>query len=754
MPAINDSTRERRRIACLLICALIPCLASAQSTPPTQKPADSDEVIRVTTEIVQTDVSVLDKEGKFVDNLKPEQFQLKVDGRLQPVSFFERVIAGSMNEDAQIAAARGSSRARAADGSATSAAVPLDRGRAVVFFIDDWHLAPASVVYTRALLKKFIDTQLRQNDQMAIATASNQLGFLSQMTDDKDVLREAVKRLNPRPAGDIVDREPPQMNVAQALAIERRELDIVDAYVQKTLQANPGMTADQALEQVNRRADSLIDVSSAVVLRTFDSLRGVLRTFAAVPGRKLFYFVSDGFALDFKRSNTYDRLHTLTDAAVRAGAVIYTVDARGLGAQLADLPGADDGTAFDPANRFNPLSASLSAATQEPLRTIADETGGRAILNTNAPDLGVARALKETSVYYLLAWKPEREENRGGKFRRIEVSVKDRPDLTVLVQRGFFTTPPPDAAANARAKQKSGTSNSQAARTPTANGAQSPEESQKSKELFAALRAPFPRADIPTALTLNYTKTQDAKTLLSMSLRVELEPTRPTPDATPMSDRAEIIGALYDNQGKVVNTFQRTADVTPKDASADVPKPVQLTFGFQSQVVPGLYQARFAALDPKTHRTGSASQWIDVPDLNNKTLNLSSIFLGVPPPPTSPENKQSGVSDAQVLVLPDRRFTHNNAHARLLFYVYNANVGADAKPDVAVQVQLFRDDQPVITTPLRKLNSDGYTDFSRLPYAAEISLDGVPAGRYLLRVTAIDRVAKSSASQGIKFSIE
>jgi VWFA-related protein len=736
-----------------LLIALLPCLALAQQAT-TQKPAESDEVLRVSTEIVQTDVAVFDKSGKFVDNLKPDQFLLKVDGRPQPISFFERVVAGSLNEDAQIAAARGTSRSSgSADGVATTAAVPLDRGRAVVFFIDDLHLSPPSFVRTRELLLRFIDTQLRQNDQMAIATTTNQLGFLSQLTDDKAALRLAVSRLSARPAADIVDRERPWMNIAQAIAVERRELDITDAFMAQTLKENPGLSEEQAREHVMQRAGQLIDQNSAVVLRTFDSLRGVLRTFAGFPGRKLFYFVSDGFALDFQRNNTYDRVRTLTDAAVRAGAVIYTLDARGLGSQLADLPRAEDGSSFDPAGRLSGATINLTATMQEPLRTIADETGGRAILNTDSIDAGVERALKDTSVYYLLAWKPEHEENRGGKFRRIEVSVKDRPDLTVSVQRGFYTSPP-DAVSGG--EQKNGATNNSAANNGAANnaGAQSPEQAQRTKELFAALRSPFPRAELPTSLTLNYTKTQDARLILSMSVQVEIETTGTAAGAPLATDHAEVLGALYDDQGKVVNTFQRMLGVTPKNTGVDNPKTtVPIAFAFQSQVAPGLYQVRFASRDPKNHRTGSVSQWIEVPNVNGKSFAVSSIFLGVRPPVVTPEDKQADAAGPQVLVVPDRRFPRD-ARARLLIYAYNAALGEDGKPDIAVQVQVFRDDQPVITAPLRKLNTEGFTDFSRLPYAAEVSFAGVPAGRYLLRLTAIDRVAKSSASQSIKFTID
>src|SRR6266568_8600618 len=63
-------------------------------TKPSQTREQAD-VIRVNTELVQTDVMVFDKKGRFVDGLKADQFALKIDGKPQPVSFFERVTSGS-----------------------------------------------------------------------------------------------------------------------------------------------------------------------------------------------------------------------------------------------------------------------------------------------------------------------------------------------------------------------------------------------------------------------------------------------------------------------------------------------------------------------------------------------------------------------------------------------------------------------------------------------------------------------------------
>src|SRR5436190_9244829 len=88
-----------------------------------QKPSGrSDEVVRVTTELVQTDFMVFDKQGNFIDGLKGDQFALKVEGKPRDITFFDRIAAGSRNEEAQLAAARGNPKSENAKGGV----VPMD----------------------------------------------------------------------------------------------------------------------------------------------------------------------------------------------------------------------------------------------------------------------------------------------------------------------------------------------------------------------------------------------------------------------------------------------------------------------------------------------------------------------------------------------------------------------------------------------------------------------------------------------------
>src|SRR3954462_14497465 len=114
MPLQDDIKSRSLSLAaalCLFLCALA---QAQQQQKPSRRPASAqeDDVVRITTELVQTDVAVFDKRGRFVEDLRPEQFELQVDGREQPVIFFERVTAGSRSEESQLAAAR----SRAAEG--------------------------------------------------------------------------------------------------------------------------------------------------------------------------------------------------------------------------------------------------------------------------------------------------------------------------------------------------------------------------------------------------------------------------------------------------------------------------------------------------------------------------------------------------------------------------------------------------------------------------------------------------------------
>src|SRR6185436_21079974 len=125
--------RLARTATIFVLTSVLVCTPLLAQTP--ERRQDQTDVLRVFTELVQTDVMVFDKQGRFVDGLKKEDFELRIDGQLKPIDFFERVTAGSATEESQLAAARGVSN-RSTDG-ANAAPVPLDRGRPIFFYLDD-----------------------------------------------------------------------------------------------------------------------------------------------------------------------------------------------------------------------------------------------------------------------------------------------------------------------------------------------------------------------------------------------------------------------------------------------------------------------------------------------------------------------------------------------------------------------------------------------------------------------------------------
>jgi len=212
---------------------------------------------------------VFNRQGRFVDGLKPEQFELRVDGKPMQVSFFERVTAGSVNEEAQIAAARGGAGANPS-AIKDSGVMPLDRGRIFFFFVDDLHQSIESLKKTRQILLDFIDKKMGQNDSMAVTSATGQIGFLQQLTDNRSVLRAAVARLKvgPRP---MSDNQRPPMSESMALAIEVKQDEQVLNYFIDAL-VRDGTPRDTAENLVRGRAQQILQQSHFFTRNTLSAL--------------------------------------------------------------------------------------------------------------------------------------------------------------------------------------------------------------------------------------------------------------------------------------------------------------------------------------------------------------------------------------------------------------------------------------------------------------------------------------------------
>lgn len=582
--------------ACLFAClVLFPALSFAQ-TKPEQKPepsGDAQDVIKFETSLVQTDVMVFDKKGRFVDGLKPEQFQLRINNNPREISFFEAVRSGGATP-----------KSEEANAAAPKSVNPLKadaQRRSVIFFVDDLHLAPDSLSRTRRALLDFIDHRVNENDLVAITSPSGQVGFLQQFTANKDALRSAVDRLNYRAVANL-DMEKPPMSQYIAMKIRDGDEQAMVYYVQEIQKQNcyPGgicaVTPQSAREMVKNRANQIAIEAAPSADDTLRLLEGLMRTAAQLPGRKLVFVISDGFYLTDRKTGSIDKIKRVTDAAGRAGVVIYTLDARGIVSDSIDLT---NNKPLDSKGMLVGAGIGEISASQDGLTALAADTGGQAFLNTNKPmHEWVEKVLDETSNYYLLAWKPDNDEQKRGKFKNIDVSIVGRPDLKVRVRTSYFKS----AALPLLTTKKKHDKDPAKARD---------------DDMRLVIDAPVTQREIPTEVDLRFTQMPGFGTRVVVTLSID--DSALTYDLTEgkLSTDVDIGGIVYDDKGKPLDSFVGRLRIFPKsgNTAGSTTQEKRSIYRFSTLVPGGLYQVRVAIRDLKSSRTGSAMDWIKVPKI-------------------------------------------------------------------------------------------------------------------------------------------
>jgi VWFA-related protein len=572
--------------------------AQAQTPSATSPPVDDDDVIRVNSELVQSDIMVYDKKGHFVDGLKANQFLLKINGQPRSIPFFERVAAGSVLDTSggQPANTGGTS----AGGTTPGIGTRTGRGRTIIFFVDDLHLSADSMVRTRKSLLEFLDSGMQPNDQVAITSTSGQIGFLQQFTDDKVILREAVAKLSLKP-GLVHDSDIPPMSEYLAAQISNGDKASLDFYIAAMLQQNSIRINGEVIHfvdpasaetMVKNRAREISIQAGPSTDDTLKMLEGLMRTAAQLPGRKLVFMISDGFFLTDRRFGSPERVRRVTDAAGKAGVIIYTIDARGL---------VNTGT--DAAASFMDVTGMLAmpnvgelAASQDGMNALARDTGGTPFRGTNVPmsEL-VQKVLVATSVYYLLAWQPDGEEEKSRRFKKIEVSVIGHPEWTVRVRNGYYMTAPL-ALKNVAKKSKD------------------PVKARED-EIRVMIDSALPQQEIPTKVGVRVVPVLTNSSRLTATIQIDRNAI--TFAGEPPTTGADMdIGAIfYDQKGKPVDSFVGKVRVLPLTADASEREREGMIYAYDTWLAPGLYQVRVAVRDTVSGRVGSATQWVQVAKL-------------------------------------------------------------------------------------------------------------------------------------------
>lgn len=741
-------------------------LGSAQSqNKEAQKPQDP-ATLRIETELVQIDVVVTDKQGKLVTDLKREDFQLLEDGKPQTISHFSVGTAARQAKWLRTEPRTANKNSPASPNVAPPTAPIVDAGRYLVLAVDDIHLKPTNLLLTKQTLTKFIDQQLGVSDQVAVVTTSGQVGMFQQFTTNREALRRAVNRLSVATRTVTDNFDVPRITPYQAELIEMGDQDALELPVQE-LMAKLSMDRRMATSEAQARARMIIQQNNHLTIATLSTLENIVKDLRELPGRKVVVLMSDGFLLGGQRNGVHFDLRRITDAATRAGVVIYSLDARGLMAMPETMDASSPG--FFGTGRLAGVRVQMEnssiEAERDGLFALAEDTGGKAIFNNNDLNLGLQQVLNDTESYYLLAFEPT-VSYRDGRFRKLEVRVT-RPGLKVRTRKGYFA--PDDKAVEKAERNLAKAIEKDKKKTPEKLAAEA--KTAANKQIISGLSSLFQRREVPIETAVTFLNLPPRGVQTDIVAHIETYTIQFKQNGDRQLASLQMIGVVYREDGKEETNFADTLSMTLRPDSHEVALKNGIIYSKRLSLKPGFYQLRMVARDNNGAQVGTASNWFEVPDLDKKQLTLSSIFF---PPPDQPaqqivdpnrkpdeaERKSENRNPRPTIVY--RRFKANSSFDFMVF-AYNAKPNDKGATDLAIQTQVYSGNQLIVATPLKNFQADSEPAAQQaaapipetgLPYIARFSLDKFTPGEYELRLVVIDRNAKASAKRSVNFTVE
>ncbi|MFN0084963.1 MAG: VWA domain-containing protein [Blastocatellia bacterium] len=699
-----------------------PTALSDAHSPESRERREQEQAIRLRTELIELRAVVTDKRGEAVVGLGREDFEVLENGKAQEVSFFSMVRMGVRGEEG-VAGERG----KPAGGERASAEVggrPGEApGRTVVLFIDTLHLSAQSLMRAKAALRSFIDQRLTDQDLTAIVTSVGSLGVVEQFTRDRRVLRYAVDRLTPRPSGRATLFTP-----YLAALVDRGVGDAFDVAVAIYAAEEHMDPSDPGIRQMVRaRARQILTEATYLRRSAMITLREVVERMSGLPGQRLIVGVSDGFTLlDSGGSMDSSDLQSVTSRAVRSGVVIYTIDAKGLQPPVM----------FDAALGAMPLDprvASYSAAGERDLENglnaLARDTGGDAFFNTNDSAGAMAKALDDNRLYYMLAYYPAGEESEK-KYRKITIRVRNHPEYAVRAQRGYL---PSELAKKAEAA---------ASRSPQ-------------QRFVDAILAPLPATAIGVTATADFIESTEDAAQVSLLIHVDGSTLTYQMENGRHRFETEVLTMTYNSDGKRVDLKAETIRGTLSPERWALARENGLQYRRRLSLKQGLYQIRVGVREPGSERMGTAATWIETTDLSKGRLAMSSLILSdAVPDPTTPRAEMNEPL-LQSKVVQGIRYYRAGQPVIYFLRLYNALAPNQTEPDAEMQVELLRDEKPVITIPWQPASSRVIgRDAKGLILGGQLSMPKIPAGIYELRLSIRNGRTRRPVHRTASFGVE
>lgn len=673
----------------------------SQQRPP-QTDDDSDEIVRISTKLVQLDAVVIDEKQQVVKGLGPADFVVLQDGKPQKITAVTFIDPSDRTRSSTVSGTKVSNGAV----QAPAAGVRNQQGRLITFILDDGNCLASfeSLGLMRDEIRKFIDRNMMSNDRIAIYRTRRGASLVQTYTSNKDVLRRQLNRIGLMTDGNC------------GIAFE------------PTRDRSPSSTPDAGSQIMNSSIDRARDNQ---VIGSMGVLNFVIDRLAKGGQRSTLFFVSDGIDARFgtEASNV---LRNTVDSAARASVVINTVNSRGQ-----TIPGMI--TAQDnlrPGEAITVMNRRLNEERDLELGVnyLAYATGGRYVRGRSDLADSINKIVDQTSAYYLISYEPLDQTFKGRSFHKIEITTTD-PKHIVEHRRGFY----------GRNDEKSEI---------VFKNPDSP--------LYQAIHSPFNMDGVEilfTALALKDDKqSQFIRTILhikgsDISFKEEANGER----------RAsfDVVAVVLDDKGKLVHEFNRTHSIRIPQRGEAIVSRNGLDYSTDIPIKKaGLYTIRVAIRDGNSRRLGTAGTFIEIPDPKSDKFTITGLLTSelLPDGKIKPfagrsvDTALSAVFDTSTPSL--RRFRPGSR----IPYTFEVNSGrtdpSSGRLQVAQEVRLYRNGVLIKTltdTPFEILPG---SNKNRAIVSGSIRLDPeMSNGEYAMQIILSDGQTGKTAAQSIDFEV-
>ena len=709
----------RRLTPIMLVVLLAPLIGHAQE----------DEVVKVKSNLVNIDVIVKDKKGKYVSDLKAEDFVITENGQPQKIEFFDAPLSRIETRTSEATAVGPSTT--------TSTTAPRNYVSLVLDFqsTDITNLKPV-----REGAIKYIRERMTDNDAVAILSVTHGLQMVQNFTQDKARLIAALEKLTSAPDSKNFE----QKDIADNISNLRDFLNgAPDSTGNITTNAGGSMAARVMIAQ--RVLAQFIQLRTALSLQ---QARPVLAALAAIaeglrpiPGKKTLVLFSQGFVtpavLDWQVQSTID-------IANRANVAIYIIDSAGLrasaptGSYIPSTPLGGISAATSQESRIKAVGGEtvFDTARQEGqtreydiLYRLSGDTGGKFLKGNNDIGLGLERINEEIQARYTLAYRST-NQNFDGSFRKVKIEVR-RPDVQILSRNGYYAIPPEQIVLLSPTDKKLMTGFDQALASP----------------------------GLPLFVSMTPFKSRGG--LYTVPLAIELPPAAIKFDrkGDKRSSELEVLGVLKDGSGRVISRLGGNFDVNLNADDYNQILSNNIFYRQDMQLASGEYTMELIVKDKLSEKTAARREQIVLPEAEKEfaatPVVLSRYVEAASQLPPNPADSPDVFMHGKQVIRPSAARQFKSSDNLIMFLaVYNASNSPDtSKPLVRVTVRLMKDGQPASKFFDYVLTDIEERPVPHLTFAQYLPLASLAPGHYVATIEVKDMVTRKSSKQEAPFDI-